>query len=242
MQPNPGPRYLPGVPPAVRFADPPRSEAELLARARSLSGEKLGDLAARVGATAPADLRRAKGWTGQLLERLLGASAASRARPDFEQIDVELKMLPVDRRGRPCESTFVCTIPLGSVADLEWEDSPVWRKLARVLWVPVEGERALAPRERRVGEPLLWSPSDEDRDELRADWQELAGIIGRGDIETLSARVGRWLQVRPKAASSRARRRGPDRDGAWSDVVPRGFYLRATFTARMLERNYRVPA
>jgi len=219
----------------------PTSEAELLRRARALAGLRLGELAAQQGIASPADLRRAKGWAGQLVERALGATAGSRARPDFEAIGVELKTLPVDGRGKPCESTFVCTIPLSRMAELEWKGSPVWRKLRRVLWVPIQGERRIAPAERRIGEPLLWSPSLEQEGDLESDWQELAGIIGRGDVETLTARVGRWLQVRPKAASSRSRRRGLDRDGEMTDVIPRGFYLRASFTARIVADNYLVP-
>ena len=38
-----------------------------------------------------------------------------------------------------CIRDSVCTIPLTEVANLEWEDSPVLRKLRRVLWVPVQG-------------------------------------------------------------------------------------------------------
>lgn len=220
--------------------DPPRSEAELLGRARALAGLELGEVARRLGMDAPGDLRRAKGWPGLVVERALGATAGPRAKPDFELLGVELKTLPVDARGRPCESTFVCSIPLLALPDMEWEQSPVWRKLRRVLWVPVEGDRSVTPGLRRIGEPLLWSPDARDEAELRFDWQELAGIIGRGDVETLSARVGRWLQVRPKAASSRSRRRGVDRDGSMTEVVPRGFYLRATFTRRLLASHYVV--
>jgi DNA mismatch repair protein MutH len=226
----------------VGFVGPPQSEAELLLRARALSGRRLGDLASELGLAPPADLRHAKGFIGTLIERALGATASSRAEPDFQAIGVELKTLPVDRRGRPCESTFVCTIPLLEMADLEWEASPVWRKLRRVLWVPFRGERTIAPAERSLGEPLLWSPSAEEEADLRFDWEELSGIIGRGDVESLTGHVGRWLQVRPKARDSRARRRGTDTEGGVFRTLPRGFYLRAGFTARLLEAHYVLPA
>jgi DNA mismatch repair protein MutH len=220
---------------------PPGSESELLSRARRLAGRRLGALAEELGLACPPDLRRAKGFAGGLVERALGADAASRALPDFMALGVELKTLPVDSRGRPVESTFVCTIPLTEIADLEWESSPVWRKLRRVLWVPIDGDRRIPPSARRVGEPLLWSPSSDEAAELRADWDELAGMIGRGDVESITGHLGRWLQVRPKAADSRARRRGTDRDGATFQVLPRGFYLRAQFTARVLRNNYFMP-
>ena len=186
----------------------PSSEPELLERARALSGRTLGAVSRQLGIEPPPDLRRAKGFAGQLLERVLGASAGSRAEPDFRTLGVELKTLPVDRAGRPCESTFVCTIALSAIGDVEWETSLVRDKLARVLWIPIEGERSIPPAERRIGAPLLWSPDVEEEEALRFDWEELAGIIGRGDVEAITGHLGRWLQIRPKARDSHARRRG----------------------------------
>jgi DNA mismatch repair protein MutH len=217
---------------------PPASEAELVNRAAKLAGMALGELAARVGRPVPPDLRRAKGFVGQLVELGLGATSGSRAGPDFAELGIELKTLPVDASGKPVESTFVCTIALGSVGDVEWEHSPVRAKLARVLFVPVEGERERPVGERRLGAPLLWSPSPLDEQDLRFDWDELSGRIGRGDVESITGHVGRYLQVRPKAADSHARRRAFDAEGSRFSALPRGFYLRALFTARIVRENY----
>ena len=186
----------------------PASESELLERARALSGKTLGAIAAELGSSAPLDLLRAKGWAGQLLERVLGASAASRAEPDFEQLGIELKSLPVDRRGRPRESTFVCTVAFSEIGDVEWECSRVRRKLRRVLWLPIEADPELLPAERRVGEPLLWSPSAEEESALRFDWEELAGLIGRGEVEAITGHLGKWLA---SSTESRERPRAPPR-------------------------------
>lgn len=219
---------------------PPASEAELLRRADELSGRTLGEVAARFGRVAPRDLRRSKGWIGQLLEAALGATARSRALPDFEALGVELKTIPVRRDGVPCESTFVCTIDLVGITTTDWESSLVKKKLSRVLWIPVEGERDVLVERRRVGTPLLWSPNNEDMAALRFDWEELASVIGRGDVESLTGHLGRYLQIRPKAADSRSRRRGVDEDGIPIATLPRGFYLRATFTAKLLAEHFGV--
>ncbi|HEY4105869.1 MAG TPA: DNA mismatch repair endonuclease MutH [Polyangiaceae bacterium] len=217
---------------------PPADEVELMARARALSGLTLAQIAERFALSAPADLRRAKGFVGALLERALGASAGSRAQPDFEALGIELKTLPVDARGRALESTFVCTIPLHEIGEVEWTLSRVRRKLQRVLWVPVEGERNIAVAARRVGEPLLWSLPPEAEARLRFDWEELAGIIGRGDVESITGHIGQSLQIRPKARDSHALRRGIDADGARFATLPRGFYLRASFTSEILRKHY----
>jgi DNA mismatch repair protein MutH len=220
---------------------PPRDEAELVERAAALAGLRLAELALRLNASVPADLRRAKGFVGSLLERALGASAGSRALPDFPELGIELKTLPVDRAGSPVESTFVCTIPLTEIGTVEWADSRVRRKLATVLWVPVEGERSIAVGERRIGQALLYHLTTEDEAVLRADWEELAGVIGRGHVEALTGHLGRFLQIRPKAAHSRARRVGFDADGAPFAALPKGFYLRSSFTRTLLERHFALP-
>ena len=162
--------------------------------------------------------------------------------PDFPELGVELKTIPLDKLGHVRESTFVCGIDLAACREEEWETSRVWRKLRRVLWVPVEGERKIAVPQRRVGQALLWSPDAEDEAALRFDWEELAGVIGCGDVESLTGHLGRYLQVRPKAAHGRVRRQGVDREGASFAVLPRGFYLRATFTGRILARHYVLPS
>jgi len=217
---------------------PPATVVELCARADALAGRTLADVAGTIGAEVPADLRRNKGWVGQLMERLLGADAASRDEPDFMALAIELKTLPVDASGKPLESTFVCTIPLSEVGETEWVSSRVRRKLARVLWVPVEGMRDKPLATRRIGAALLWSPSVEQEAALRADWEELAGVIGRGDVDSISGHLGRFLQVRPKAANARVRARSIDAEGTMIETLPRGFYLRAKFTHGILRTHF----
>jgi DNA mismatch repair protein MutH len=221
--------------------DPPANESALLERARACAGLTLGELATRLQTRVPIDLRRAKGWVGSLFETALGATAKSRAAPDFEALGVELKTLPVTLWGQPLETTFVCTIPLARMAQVEWEQSRVRKKLRRVLWVPVEGTRATPVGERRIGTALLWSPTPEEERDLRFDWEELAGMIGGGRVEEITGHLGRYLQVRPKARDSHARRLGMGSDGDRISTLPRGFYLRTTFTARILSRHFALP-
>lgn len=215
---------------------PPASEEELQARAETLSGRTLQQIATLLDEPVPPDQSRHKGWTGELLERYLGASASSLPEPDFQAIGVELKSLPVNRHGRPNESTYVCTVPLTPRELGNWQASAVRRKLARVLWVPVEAGPGLPLPERRIGTPLLWSPDREQERQLREDWEELTGMIAVGELEQITAGHGRILQVRPKAADGKVLRRGPATDGGMNLTLPRGFYLRASFTASILER------
>ncbi len=216
----------------------PANEEELLARAAVLAGESIAEVAQGLGLPVPADLSKHKGWVGMLIERALGASAGSRPEPDFEHLGVELKTLPVDRAGKPCESTFVCTISLGELCEMEWEDSRVRRKLSRVLWVPVQGERERELRLRRFGTPLIWSPDADELSALRFDWEELAGLVTRFGVDAITGHAGRFLQIRPKARDASVRRHGFAADGASIDALPRGFYLRPSFTFEILRRHF----
>jgi DNA mismatch repair protein MutH len=231
---DPEPALLQWLPRGSEHAGAPRSVAELLARAHALAGHTVADLAARLTVPLPAGQARAKGLVGSLLERALGADRAPGAAVDFAALGVELKTIPCDRRGRPRESTFVCTAQLRELAEGDWQRSRVRRKLARVLLVPIESAPGLALGARRIGCARLWEPSADEAAVLRADWEELAGWIGRGEGEQITAHVGRYLQLRPKARDGRELRPGRDEHGAPLRARPRGFYLRASFTATIL--------
>ncbi|MBK4714909.1 MULTISPECIES: DNA mismatch repair endonuclease MutH [Tenebrionibacter/Tenebrionicola group] len=217
---------------------PPRSEEELMRQASRLAGYSLSELATLAGLPIPGDLKRDKGWIGVLLELWLGASAGSKPEQDFAAIGVELKTIPVDKLGRPLETTFVCVAPLTGNTGVVWETSHVRHKLHRVLWVPVEGERRIPLGERRVGTPLLWSPSAQEEEQLRRDWEELMDLIVLGRVEKITARHGEVLQLRPKAANSRALTEAVGAHGEAILTLPRGFYLKKPFTAALLARHF----
>ena len=207
---------------------PPRDEAELLARALALRGMPVED----------AGVHR-KGKAGERVERALGATGGSTATVDFPGLGVELKTIPVGgARGAPRESTFVCAVSLADADRAEWATSWVRAKLARVLWVPIEVQ---ADGARRIGEARLWSPSAEQERVLADDFEEILGRIGAGDVEGVTARLGRWLQLRPKAAHGGVRTLVRAAEGEVVATVPRGFYLRARFTGAILRDGLALP-
>lgn len=216
----------------------PQTEQELLERAQHIAGVSFAELAQEAQMTVPPDLRKDKGWVGQLLEWHLGATAGSKPQQDFESLGIELKSIPIGYNGKPLETTFVCVAPLTGVHGLTWEQSHVRNKLSRVLWVPVEGEREIPLAQRRVGSPLIWSPSPEEEAQLKADWEELMEFIVLGKISEISARHGEVLQLRPKAANGRVKTEAYGANGRPIQTLPRGFYLRTQFTARILATYY----
>ena len=220
---------------------PPSCEAELRVRAEALAGHTLGAIADALGAGEVGAGLHAKGKIGDLLERALGATGGVGAAHDFPALGVELKSVPVDDAGAPRESTYVCTLPLADVDRATWETSWVRGKLARVLWVPVVTPDDAGWRERRVGRPLLWSPTPAQEAVLRVDFEDAVGLIGTGGIEEVTAHAGCWLQVRPKAPDGQARAVAYGPEGEPVNTVPRGFYLRRRFTAAILRDPAALP-
>ena len=199
-----------------------------------MAGKTLQQIAGKLHYPAPKKLASNKGWTGEIIEQYLGANAGSSPEPDFTNIGVELKTLPIGKHGKPKESTFVCIVSLMPQENSCWENSLVKRKLSRVLWVPVEGDNTIPLPQRRIGNAILWSPAPSQEKILRDDWEELMNMVLTGQLEQITARYGKYLQIRPKAQNARSLRKGINAEGDIVQTLPRGFYLRTSFTATIL--------
>jgi len=225
---------------------PPKNTQELQQRAHQIAGLTFQELVAylnqnnttRKKLILPQDLKRNKGWVGQLIEVALGACAGSRAEPDFPHLGIELKTIPINRQGAPLETTFVCVAPLTGLQGVTWEKSHIRQKLNLVLWVPIEGERKIPLAERHIGTAFLWRPSTAQEKILKQDWEEIMDKIALGEIEEITARTGQYLQLRPKAANNKALTPAYGKEGAPILTLPRGFYLKKTLTKKILHENF----
>ena len=213
---------------------PPSTEQELLERAENIAGKTLRQLATMHDVPVPEKLTQSKGWVGELIETCLGASAGPLPEPDFQDIGIELKTLPLNKNKLPKESTFICVVSLAAKGSEKWETSLVRKKLSRVLWVPVEADKSIPVGERRIGSAILWSPDRKEEKILRQDWEELTELIALGNLKLITSQHGKYLQIRPKAANAKALRNSHDEHGENILTLPRGFYLRSSFTSRLL--------
>jgi len=216
---------------------PPKTEQELLDRCQTIAGRTLASLANELAIEVPENLLRHKGWVGALLEAYLGADAGNQAEPDFTGLGIEMKTLPLNKLGQPKESTYVCTVSMQQTGSLIWRDSWVRRKLAKVLWVPIEAETSIPIAERYIGNAWLWQPSDQQEQQLKQDWEELMDRIVLGEQDQISGKEGEYLHLRPKAANSQVLAQGFSADGEYQQINPKGFYLRTSFTQQLLEQG-----
>lgn len=212
----------------------PKTETELLDYCYEIAGLSFAQLSLGLGLCMPTNPDQRKGWVGQAIELSLGADAFNKSLPDFQDLGIELKTLPLAKTGKPTESTFITSIPLLTIHQQDWHTSQCYAKLRRVLWIPVEGDTDIPYSHRRIGQGFLWSPNESQEAVLAADWNYLTLQITTGLLETLDAKSGDYLQVRPKAANGKSLCYGFDSQGNKVKTLPRGFYLRSSFTAQLL--------
>ena len=216
----------------------PRDIPELMMRVNAIAGLTLGEIATQYAFKTPDNLLREKGWIGQLIEYVLGATAASKPEPDFPHLGVELKTLPISYTGKPLETTYVSITPLTNLHGVTWQNSVVKKKLSNVLWLPILSERDLAPTDRIIGSGFLWQPSQQEEALLKKDWEELTEMIALGNIEQLNGHFGQVLQLRPKAANSKALTQAIGPNGSEIMTLPRGYYLKTEFTRQILAKQF----
>lgn len=219
---------------SIQKINPPKTEEELILRCHAIQGLSFSQLAIRLGLEIPFNPNQRKGWVGLALELALGTDANNKSVPDFQELGIELKTLPLAKSGKPSESTFITSIPLLTIHQQNWKSSQCYGKLKRMLWIPVEGDTEISFEQRRIGCGFLWSPDALQEKVLAADWNYLTLLISTGQLETLDSTVGEFLQIRPKAANGKSLCYGYDSEGNKIQTLPRGFYLRSKFTSKIL--------
>lgn len=223
----------------MQFNSPPNNEQELLLRCQKIAGKTLAELGSTYNQTAPKSLTHSKGWIGQLIENHLGAYASNLPIPDFANLGIELKTIPINAKGEPQESTYICTAPLSMQARQEtWINSRVWQKMKRMLLVPVEACPRIPVQNRRIGSAILWTPDHATEKQLKEDWEELMEMLLLGKIGKLSGHFGTYLQIRPKAMHSRILQITQDEQGEAILAGPKGFYMRSMLTKKILAEHY----
>ena len=182
----------------------------------------------------PVGAKRTKGWSGQVIERELGAGGGHG--PDFAALGVELKSVPVAPGLVPLESTAVCNIDPVTIAGESWATSYVRTKLTKVLFIALAvPEGALGVGERRVAAARLWTPTPAEEAALRADFELVVrDYFRRGRAAEITGHLGAVLQVRPKARNAADRRGAFGPDGQPIRLGKCGFYLRPAFVGGIL--------
>jgi DNA mismatch repair protein MutH len=214
---------------------PPINETVLLRFAEGLSGCSLGELSGIMLKTIPRTLKANKGFIGCLLEEILGARSGNKAQQDFLDIGVELKTIPINKNSVPLELTFICSVPLKKNIGLMWKNSFFYKKIRRVLWIPIQGEKSVPVSDRFIGKPFLWTPNSIQENLIRSDWEELMDLIILGGIEDITAKNGEVLQILKRSRYHSYLTRAIGKNGEVIFTLPRCFYFKKNLTFSILK-------
>lgn len=153
------------------------------------------------------DRKEFKGSLGNLLEeRYFGYAANSTQAPDFEEAGVELKSTPFDmtKKGVPSagERLVLTMIPFDEPVEDDFFESHVWKKCQRILLVYYERDREVPHLEQRIHFATLFTPSEEDLEIIKSDYEKIIGIIKEGKAEELSESLTSYLGACTKGATA----------------------------------------
>lgn len=201
----------------------PKTVAELMHRAQQIEGLTIRELANILKIELPFSLKYAKGFIGQLIEVALGASAEANPIQDFPNLKIELKTIPINYDGKATQTTHVCIFHHDTFGQ-SFENSNLYNKLKKILWVPIEGNTEIPFTERHIGRAFLWELKEDDLELIKQDWEEIMDFLTTNDITQLSAKIGNQMQIRPS--------------GKIKGVPQYSFYLKTSFTNKILLEEF----
>jgi DNA mismatch repair protein MutH len=195
---------------------------DAIARLKCLEGKDLRSLADPLDVTVWKGERINKGWAGHVIERYLGLPINSAQSPNFGSW--ELKIVPLKRlkSGRIVlkETMAITMIDHVNVLQKTFEESHLLSKLrkmvvcARMFEAKTEVSSVLV----RVASFNLDVPAIYDQ--VKADYDEVRYVIGHSGFDSLTGRMGTFVQPRTKGPGHGSR--------------SRAFYARKCFVAHIL--------
>lgn len=215
----------------------PTSLVELEQRLQRLLGRSIAELSQLALLQAPNNSKGAKGYIGLLIELFLGAHAHNLPSPDFVNLGIELKTMPVGFDLMPQESTFICNADLAPNGFVPFTQSALYHKLKKILFVLI-----LAPHnprlnlgERRVLGYFFFHLSAPVSQIIETDYNEFQEMLLAGQAQEINGTMGTIVQLRPRANKFNELISITNHEGEYAYVKPRGYYLRASFTRQLLQ-------
>lgn len=160
------------------------TEKDLLDKARSLKGKRIVDF------YRGKFNQENKGSIGLIIEEhWFGVKNNNDQQPDFPNLGIELKVLPMKRLSNRQltvkERTKICSIDYVKLVDEQWKQSNARKKLNKILFVFYEYV-AENPLDSKVLEYHLFTLSSNDEPLIRSDWERTKDYVKKGFAHQLS--------------------------------------------------------
>jgi DNA mismatch repair protein MutH len=223
----------------------PFDERQVVARAKELVNHTIIDILRMSEAQAREHLDlRNKGQIGNIIQEFwFGVAANSSSDPDFAEIGMELKIIPLEQRKRGLtvkERTKICAINYFRLIEEDWNSSHAKRKLEKVLFIYVHFNEKDGLFSKVVNVDVWVLKDIVEQGIIREDWQGVKAKVEQGLAHEISESQSKIL------AASRTGSGGLDENGKPKDEVPqprnpaipalkRAFSLKQSYTKQRWE-------
>lgn len=202
----------------------------LIDKAESLKGATIREL------LNGKDFDKGKGAIGNIIEREgFGIANNNDARPDFEELGIELKVLPLKKNAKGDysvkERTKVCSINYKELIKENWAGSHARYKLDKILFVFYHYDKE-DNYNSEILDYLLFHLENSDEPLIKSDWERTKGLVEEGKAHLLSESQNVVLAASRSGAGKLEERYWPDQpnQSLSQKARQRSFSLKPSFT------------
>jgi DNA mismatch repair endonuclease MutH len=203
---------------------------ELLRQAKKLKGKTVDFLLKHK------EFDSGKGAIGNIIEREgFGIANNNESRPDFPELGVELKVLPLKRdtknRLTVKERTKICSINYMNLINEKWVSSHAKNKLNKILFIFYEYNQK-NPRHSKVIDYYLFNLDESDEPLLKSDWERTKREVELGRAHSLSESQNVVLAASRSGAGKLPESKWPEQPNQriQKNARQRAFSLKPSFT------------
>lgn len=210
------------------------TEEELLDKARAAEGKTFGE----IDLTKRLDNKRAKGGLGQVIEEsYFGYEVNSKSDPDFEELNIELKVTPIKRNKNGTisakERLVLNIINYMEEVHYHFYNSSFWRKNSKLLLMFYEWLPGIDRKDYKIVKSILFTYPEEDLEVIKEDWESIVSKIREGKAHELSEADTNYLGACPKGSNKNQLRQQP-----YSDIpaMQRAFSLKQSYMTTLVRK------
>ena len=196
-------------------------------------GQNFGDIAREF--SAGRHLHFKKGASGLILENLLGLKNNISKKADLEELNVEVKVLPLQLSTHKAkEPTQIKMINFLKVAQETWENAEIRGKIETIFWVVYgvgkESGKNVSQDKYILLDWFIDAPDTLSQSIFKKDWEEIQSYIVKGNADKLSATMGVYIEPKTKGKNNQDKTQAPDGKGGIEMVRRRAFYFKKKYT------------
>jgi DNA mismatch repair protein MutH len=212
-----------------------KTESELLSKAKEAEGKTFGqiDIYNRLSN------RKSKGSLGQVIEEsFFGYKINSDARPDFEELRVELKVTPFKKNKNGSlsakERLVLNIINYMEEVETTFHTSSFWEKNQKLLLMFYEWTPNNERNDYYINKSILYSFPEADLEIIKIDWKAILDKIKQGKAHELSEGDTIYLGACTKGSNKNSLRTQP-----FSDIpaMQRAYSLKQSYMTALVRKH-----